>query len=182
MAARTIVSEEELLEYYKENQSTMDKTMYKIAENDDYDIEIYITENTKNLPCITVMADSDIIRESETTADRLESLAKEIYSKYLTDRAFYEIVNSQTDEFDNTDDDIIDVREDELSLAVEGFIYTATDSTIIDIKDEEIEKIKDHFLAYLYKECGIEIYRPMYIEYPDGTEEYEEYPYSKLDI
>lgn len=79
--------------------------------------------------------------------------------------------------------DEIEQREWDLDIAVVNFIEEISDTgTSCDLTDKNIEEIKDHFLEYLYRRFHIDIYRPMEIVMPDGTEVYEDYPYSKLQF
>ena len=78
----------------------------------------------------------------------------------------------------------MEIREDEISEAVYMCVDTILDG-VLDCYyeiDEIIEDLKDILCEYLYCKWGLEPRRPMVLEYDDGSESYEEYPYSFMEL
>ena len=81
--------------------------------------------------------------------------------------------------------DAIEEREMELDIAVSEFISAVLGGdAYLDSEDYDdiIEDCKDHFLEYLARKHGLDIFRPMVLEDEDGEDFYEEYPYECMEF
>ena len=150
------------------------------------------------------MMDGDIVYIDTTyTEVTTNQTAKQIYDEFLDQNELINLImdsvaeenKKEADEAaikDKTDDDDTEVltdaiemeqRESELMNAFAQFISVAVQDCDDNYPDNEMfNEVYEHTLAYLYQEFGIDIYRPMVIEYADGSEEYKEYPYDSLAL
>lgn len=207
MAANIIIAPEEIWDYFEEHKNELETIMHTIADNKEYGTEICVT-NDGELPCLIVTAD-DVEIEQTTCWEKTNCLfeAKRLYDWYLTDKAVQAIADAfdtkEAQEFSdfydderfygeydyNTEDESllmmqeeIEDRESDLSWAVGNFLETVlSDSNISSDEVIEIEEdCLEHFLEYIHLKHGLDIYRPMWIKYEDGSEEFEEFPYEHL--
>ena len=187
------VEPNDVWDYFVANKFDLSTNMHLIAENDDYGIEIYLTDD-KGEPNIVVMADnSTIYDETCISKDDCYKTVLEIYATYLTESAVAKFLEDvpyddelYEEELYNEIDLEIEEREDDLSYAVrccldefvggEGIHCCSKDA------DEIIEDVKNIICELLYLKYDIDPRRPSVIQYDDGTEEFEEYPYSKLKL
>lgn len=178
-------------DYFLENKKELESYIHKIASSTIFGTEIYIT-NTDGHPCFMVTQDEYTILEQEVhSKEECSATARELYDDYLTDRVVT-ILSGVSDGVDEDEltameiEDIIDEREGILDAAAMSFVLTVTDDNFVDVTGEEfdalIDDLKEHFLEYLYKKHGISVYRPMYLEFEDGTVELSEYPYEEMDF
>ena len=75
------------------------------------------------------------------------------------------------------------MREEELDSLIWDFVmgvFGGDTYTDFDCTGEVLDDLKDHFLEYMYRKHGFDIYRPMVLEDEDGTEFFEEYPYEHM--
>lgn len=167
----------------KDDAGELKTTMFQIASNDEFGVEIYATKE-ESAYCIVVVADSyEAEREHIFNAADAERICGRLYEDYLTESAI-ELLSGFREWDDEQDEDDLVMeeiagRETELSEAVTTFISDVLDGEIfIDGDfDEVIEDCKDHFLEYLARKHGFDIYRPMILEDEDGEDFFEEYPY-----
>lgn len=167
--------------YFRANQTILETRMETIAENDEFGVEIFLS-SVNGDPTITVMADDIQQYEVTTNLLNLEAICKMVYDRYL-DNA----VSSLSGTSDNNEDlqNDIDDRESELDAAVDDFLgvvlqtFGYDDGSMI---DEIHDDVKEHFLEYLFRKHGVEIYRPMFLEDEDGEEFFEEYPYECMEF
>lgn len=186
MASKIIIEAEQVWDYFNTNFIKLKNAMHKIAEYEEYGIEIYITE-ASSLPRFVVEADSiTLYEESVVNEVDCEITAKEIYDEYLTEKAIEKMLDdgsgiSDEEEFQNME---IEERENELFAAVFDCIDTFCDGVLAHYSemDEICEDLKDLICEYLYIKWGLEPRRPMILEYEDGSESYEEYPYSFMEL
>lgn len=167
--------------YFRANQTILETRMETIAEDDEYGIEIFLS-STCGSPTITVMADD--IQQYEITTDifNLERVCKVVYDRYL-DNAVSALSEAPDSEKDLQND--MDDRESELDAAIDDFLGVVLQSYGYDdggVIDEIHDDVKEHFLEYLYRKYGVDIYRPMFLEDEDGEEFFEEYPYECMEF
>lgn len=208
MAANIIIAPEDIWDYFEENIHELETHMHTIAENKEYGTEICVT-NDGGLPHLVVTAD-DVEIETATCWEKTNCIfeTKRMYELYLTDRA----VQSISDIFDTNEygygsynygydeeggvlsdeeenllslQEEIDDRESDLNWAISNFLDTVLCDSGVGI--EEMGDIADdcleHFLEYIHLKHGVDIYRPMWIQYDDeDTEEFEEFPYEHLSF
>lgn len=193
-----IIEAEEVWEYYKDNEKDLNSSMHLIASNDEYGIEIYITKETE-CACVEVLADDiNIYKHKIHSCLECNYIIGEVYDEYLTSKAVSTVLN---DLYDNTDfygdsssvssdgesqQQQIYQREEELDDAIYNLLAvfleyadTAEDEET-DILTDMVEGLKENICAYLYDNYDVNIYRPMVIEFDDGTEDFFEYPYEYL--
>lgn len=207
MAANIIIEPENIWDYFEENLDSLETIMHTVAENKEYGTEICLT-NDGGLPCFVVTAD-DVEVETATCWEKTNCIfeAKRLYDWYLTDKAVQAIADALdtkdarkfSDVYDDegfydgydysTEDESllmleeeIDDRESDLRWAIGNFLETVlSDSNVSGDEYIEIEEdCLEHFLEYIHLKHGLDIYRPMWIKYEDGSEEFEEFPYEHL--
>lgn len=177
-----LIEATDLWDYYEEHQKELTASMHEVASCFDYGVKIYLTAD-EGKPQIVVEADEEeVYRENVMGKVDCQNTAEKIYDDYLTSKALEmlclddRIVMSEEDEWD----DAIQEREEELDAAVYQF-YTDVlgGSPYYDGEDmdEMLDDLKDHFLEYMARKWGIDVYRPMMLEDEDGNDFYEEYPY-----
>ena len=75
----------------------------------------------------------------------------------------------------------IEDREQDLTVAFAKLMQViAEDSDSGYPEKDVIDDLKEHVLEYMHRKHNFNIYRPMVVEYDDGSEEYLEYPYDSL--
>ena len=184
--SRIIVSEAEVWNYFQDCKDDLKSHMHKIAENTEYGIEIFVTEDS-GLPSIVVTADNvQVFEETAVSENDCKKTASEIFDSYLTSKVIATLLGGETkDEPTEVDiEDTIAEREEELDCLMWDFFTGLTDGAYIDGIDLDtvLEDCKEHFLEYIARKHGILIYRPMILEYEDGTEEVEDYPYEHMEF
>lgn len=191
MHENIIVKPNEVWKYFFKREPT--ESTFLIAERPEYGIAIYLTEsfNTYGIPSIKVESDDVVIYSEDIINEKdCERTVKEIYDKYLSDQVFSLLAESETE-------DLLEIGHPEIAEAIEGreteisdcicdmlnvILDDGLDYLDSDESAELIEDIKDHICEYIYLKWGLEIYRPMIVEYEDGKEEFLKYPYSKLEF
>lgn len=200
MAEMISVSACDVWDYFQKNKGELKNTMHMIAENKEFGVEIYVTEEYDK-PNIIVNAD-DVQVRSVTAIDEQDcyNLVSDIYNDYLTERALSSLG------YDDDDDDYdgyrsvyyggtyeeereeelnIEDRESELSYALRDFLdvvmmgseYEGTGKAYLIEED-----CLDHFIEYIARKHKVDVYRPMYIQYEGEEAEYCEYPYDELEF
>lgn len=192
MPKRIIIPPDEVWDYICENEIYLETHQHKIAENPDFGTEIYISEDSGK-PSVVVLADGLYICE-DTFSDTFscEDVIEYVYDLFLTEKAvealnepyytYREIMGYDEEVEEHAFD--IRLREADLYDSARDFvemIYPEGEG-IQDPDDYDfmIRDFMEHSLRYLYKKFGIPIYRPMTLEFEDGTEKFEEYPYEYL--
>ena len=184
MAARIIVEAGDVWDYFKENKDKLGGSIETIAENEEYGIEILLSADD-DLPLIMVVADNEELdEEAVVSANDCFSTVKDMYDKYLTDEVINVLMGNDDDYTTAEELEMIDERES----AIDDAIYACLDELIpnmfdiVDDPDELYEDVKDHLCEYLYTKHGISVYRPMYLENEDGTDEFCEFPYPEMEL
>lgn len=174
--------------YFQKFKIELKSYMHTIACNPDYGIEVSVTEKA-GLPSIVVTADdTQIYEETAVSQHDCEKTVEKIYDEYLTDK----VLNILMGDFDDEEltypevEDMITEREEELDFAIYDFAMTVLQNTYCEISgtnfDIILDDLKEHFLEYMARKHGIPIYRPMFLEYEDGTEAVSEYPYEDMEF
>lgn len=194
MQQRIKVGPGDIWSYFQKNRTDIEKEQHAIAENEEYGVVIYLTEE-KGFPCIIATADGYQYEEITVTSEsECENSADKMYEKYLTSKFLLEgLDNSDDDESTEetlslTEEEKIDEREFELD-DIMTFVLDAVleeDATALlgnDEVEEICEDVKDHLLEYLYRKHGISVRRPMYLEDTDtGEDFFTEYPYDCMEF
>lgn len=178
-----IIKPEEIWKYFIEHREELKSSMEPVAQNDDYDVIIYLT-NEDDMPCLTIESSNVESEEYHVEGeDSCEDTVRLVYDLYLTDQIMSLVAGEEMAKIDR--EDMIADREYELDDAVMSFICTAAGDeygyTDIEVPDDVIEDCKEHFLEYLYRKHGLEIRRPMELEDDEG-EFFEEYPYDCMEF
>lgn len=188
MAQKIIIEPKKLWDYYLQRKSSLESTMFEIANNEQYGIAVYLSENEQHQPCITVEADdSEVYSERIVSETDAEKTCSKIYDEYLSDKVVDILTEMANDEEESLleQQDAIEEREMELDIAVSEFISAVLGGdAYLDGEDfdDVIEDCKDHFLEYLARKHGLDIFRPMVLEDEDGEDFYEEYPYECMEF
>ena len=200
MAKKILVEAWDVWKVFYQNLDDLRTHLKRIAENTEYGVVIYVTEED-NLPSIQVYIDDNVFYTEECVNERdCTSTVRKIYEDYLTQTVIDKIVernreeaqDEMTDEDDDydsyTQDELemeIDEREGEIDIALGDLLETVCDAdirTFCDNADEIMEDCKEHFLEYLFLKWGFEIRRPMILEDEHGVEFYEEFPYDCIEF
>lgn len=180
--ANIIIEPKDIWEYFKEHHIALMHDMVIVAENNDFDVVIYLT-NEENKPCLVI--ESSNVESTEfcvENEDNCEAVVQEVYNLYLTDRIMT-VIAEEVEEI--SQEDVIDERELDLDSFVMRFLEDVLDENPIlytDIINDVAQDCKEHFLEYLYRKHGLSVYRPMELE--DENEEifFEDYPYECMEF
>lgn len=175
--------------YFQENKADLESHMHQIATNPEYGVEIFVTEDS-DLPSIVVTADDvQLYKEIAVNERDCKETVEKIYDDYLTSKVVTLLSGSEDidDYLTALDiDDMIEERESELDTAIYELVLTAMQGSYYDDYtsdfDDILEDCKEHFLEYMARKHGLPIYRPMILEYDDGTEEMSEFPYEDMEF
>lgn len=187
MSEKIKLKPSEVWDYYNKNRLSLRCSDYEIASNDEYGVSILLSVDNS----FAVTPDALVVRvELDTYVADIEHIVSEfdcenvisdIYDKYLTSKVI-DAIEDDSDEPELTEEEIIEAREEELTSAIGDLLDVITDGESNEIEPDDIEDIKEHVLEYIYRKHNIDIYRPMFLVFDDGTESYEEYPYGSLDF
>ena len=192
MAENIILKPEEVWSYFKEHSEELKSKMHLIASNKDYGIEVYLTEHNGYPEIIVENDNTQLYKEGCLNASDCKEVATDVYRKYTTSEVLTEMLGLSDDEEEPpmTDEEKqeleIEMRECDMSEGVESlldlFLGGEGVSAYFDEISDVTEDLKDLICEYLYCKWGIEVFRPMVLEFDDGTESYEEYPYSLMEL
>lgn len=188
MARGVVYKPDEVWEYFIDNCEDMviQGEEHMIAESDEYKIYLCSSDDcTTGIIHVYDTPDEDMVAEDIFGEAECEAVVTKSYKEF---GIYKDGVKSL---FEEHKDEIID-SEDNLTDATLYFLHEIVSystigcklSTIkenLGITDEEIEKMKNHFVEYIYVNLGIDLYRPMIIQFED-KEEFFEYPYSHLEL
>lgn len=193
-AANINVPADKVWSYYLSHRAELEEKMHLMGENKDYGTEVYVTQDDDaKTPEIIVLVDGEQILDTPVgTPEECAEVVKDIYDDYLTDSFIDTVIaeNEQEEEsggyegYDSNEEEI-EMREADLEWAVRSMLETVLENSDAEGGgqiDEICEDCVDHIMEYVARKFGIELYRPMYIKYPDGVVDYEEYPYTKLQF
>lgn len=183
-----IVPPEKLWDYFQEHRASLAKTMELVAENDDYDVILYLSEEN-GLP--TLMVESSNIESIEyhiTGEEDCAITAEMVYDLYLTDQ----IMTVMMEEAEGYNDDMSQLEAEDViaerEADIDGFFTRLIedlfpDEPILytDLMDDLVDDCKEHMLEYLYRKHGLSVYRPMELEDDEGIF-IEEYPYECMEF
>jgi len=154
MAAEIKIQPQDLWAKFQREKEELKTTMKLIAENPEYGVEIYLTEQD-GYPAITVLVDdTECCCDVGLNASDCEQTASAIYDDYLTSKII-EILGAPEDDGDDLTEqeiqELIEDRENELSMLVYDFVRAVLDTDVEDyIRDPDTfcEDCVDHFLEY----------------------------------
>lgn len=186
------VPAEDVWDYYEDNLHDLKKSMHKIAENTDYGVTVYLSDDT-GFPDVIIDADGETVYQDFIASPKeCEEMMTKIYENFLSAKAIETLANIDiTCDDDGPEpeiplfdlDDEIEEREIEIENALWVFLDTVLGNNaaleMVDT-DETFTDIKEHFLEYLARKHGLPVHRPMFLADEDGVEFYEEYPYEYM--
>lgn len=188
MAAKITVSASDVWGYFQDTKDDLKSHMHQIAGNPEYGVEIFVTEDS-GFPSIVVTEDDvQVYEEITVSEDDCRETVDKIYNDYLTLSVINYLSGSDNDESDDLTaleiEDMINEREEELDAATYDFLTTAVQGEYLDKSefDDIVDDLKEHFLEYIARKHDLPVYRPMMLEYEDGTEEMSEYPYDNMEF
>ena len=178
-----MIESHDLWDYYQEHKDELSASMHEVANHFDYGIKIYITGDESKPQIVVEADDEEVYREDIASEWDCRNTAERIYNDYLTAKAMEMLGLEEKDIEDSEEDDIneqIEEREIELDDAVYQFLTDVLGGApyiVGDDLDEMLDDLKEHFLEYMARKWGLDIYRPMILEDEDGEDFFEEYPY-----
>lgn len=179
-----IIEPFDMWKYFRQHKEELKTTVHTVAENDDYGVEITITEE-HDMPLFVVTADDYQYAEERATSEAdCKKIVEELYDKYLTEKFLEDECYEEESLLDQ--EDMISERETELDDAIILLLdaIMEDDSTVVlqsngvDL-DALCDDLKDHILEYLARKHRMEsIRRPMVLEDDETKEDFfTEYPY-----
>ena len=183
MSPEIILQPEEVWDFFLKNKEICNSNLFEIASNKDNGITIYLSADSSGIGYISVDADSvEVYNQEITSREDSERTVRDIYDDYLTDNVIDILSYDENEQADKDEESEIAEREEELNIFVWDFLISVLgDDTRIE-DDNILEDMKDHFLEYMYRKHGLDIYRPMVLESEDGTEFFEEFPYKHIEF
>lgn len=192
MAQHIIVQASEVWDLFQRKREFLETNQMKIAENNEFGVEIFLEESRGKPNIIAYLDDDEIYSELCMSESDCEITVQMFYDEYLTEKIINKYFGEQEDgcaydgltHFEKQSE--IDSREAELDMAVEDFLSVALDGfvldDVVDISGVICEDVKEHFLEYLARKWRLHIRRPMYLEDDGGEEFFEEYPYECMEF
>ena len=185
---KIMISPQELWDYYTGHRRELAISRHEIANCWEYGVAIYITA-TNSFPEIVVDVDDEEVYREEITLSDCEQVANTLYECYLTTSAM-QVVGGEGDAAEDTEEDTeeeepytteeeIEERESELEEATRDFVSVATNGALEHIDQKAIDDLTEHFLEYMARKWGIDIYRPMFLEDEEGQFHMEK-PYKHM--
>lgn len=193
MSEVMVLKPNEVWKYAMEHFSWIKDTPFVIGSNKESGIEITLSVD-EEYPVIFVTSDGEEVDYEvvKSSAD-CEATVSEIYDTWLpTGTASNTLVKDELDdeeadyESEIREKESIDQREMGLDECIDWILSEIDPEYLEELgtvtTDEVFSDLKDMICEYLYKKCGISVYRPMYLENEHGVDEYYEYPYPEMDI
>lgn len=195
MGASIHIQPENIWSFFQKNRKRLSEEMVAIAENDDTEYAVYLTEED-GLPhfCVCKGDGAPEYEEGAINEQDCADTAKKCCVQYLfpvtvTSRrgkpyAFDE-EDAVADLVEPDQEDTIYEREDDLFFALYDFLNVVlqSDESNVDAAEifdqDSLETILDSILEDLATNFGMPIYRPMMVEDGNGCEVYTEYPYGE---
>lgn len=197
----------EIWNVFQSKKEQLKTKMEVIAECPELGVVIYLTAEERGsqtsgkttvIPNILVFVDgTELYEEVAVGESDCEDTVKRIYYEYLTEeRLISKVIDSDTSkdkaeveaeaEAEDQQQEIDD-REEVIDNALYDFLteilVDPLEMIVGQSEAEDIyEDVKEHLLEYLYRKWDLDIYRPMYLEFEDGEESFEEYPYGLLEF
>lgn len=181
--ANIIVEAKDIWDYFQNGRAELLHDMVTVAENDDFDVIIYLTNNDGK-PCLMIessnVQSTEFIIEDEASC---EATVSEVYDTYLTDKII-EVIAEEEMEADLELEATMEEREADITSFFERLIEDLfPDEPIIysDLMADLVEDCKEHLLEWFYRKHGLSVYRPMELEDDEGVF-VEDYPYECMEF
>ena len=181
--ANIIVEAKDIWSYFQEHRAELLHDMVTVAENDDFDVIIYLT-NDGGKP--SLMIESSNVQSTEYSIDdeaSCEATVAEAYDTYLTDKII-EVIAEEEMEADLELEATMEEREADITSFFERLIEDLfPDEPILytDLMSDLVEDCKEHLLEWFYRKHGLSVYRPMELEDDEGVF-VEDYPYEYMEF
>jgi hypothetical protein len=198
MGVKIHVPAEEIWSFFQKNKSRLVEEMVVVAENDETEYAVYITEGD-GYPCLSVCKGREApeYEEGAINAKDCMDTADRCFKQYLFpvtvttgDKRYF-----PSHDFDDDvkpmnyaqqeKEDAVYEREDELQLAICDFLQVTLQDgcdgrEVMDIYGlEMVDEILNSVLQSLAHDYGFPVYRPtLYTDEATGEDEYTEYPYN----
>lgn len=193
MSEVMVLKPNEVWKYAMEHFSWIKDTPFVIGSNEESGIEITLSVDEEYPVIIVTSDDEEVDYEVVKSSADCEATVSEIYDTWLpTGTASNTLVKDELDddepdyESEIMEKESIDQREMELDECIDWILSEIAPEYLEELGsvtvDEVFSDLKDMICEYLYKKCGISVYRPMYLENEHGKDEYYEYPYPEMDI
>ena len=148
------------------------ETAELVARSDETDIEIFLSSDM-GVPFLVAYLDKEVFDKAALDEENAQTIAEE----------FYELLSDETESIDDeTSDEEIIEREEDLTEAAHKFLAVLTDG--LDLDGEVFENLKmnlvDFMGEYLAKGWGISVYRPVKFADDSGEEFVVEFPYESM--
>lgn len=193
MSEVMVLKPNEVWKYAMEHFSWIKDTPFVIGNNEESGIEITLSVDEEYPVIIVTSDDEEVDYEVVKSSADCEATVSEIYDTWLpTGTASNTLVKDELDddepdyESEIREKESIDQREMELDECIDWILSEIEPEYLDELgavtTDEVFSDLKDMICEYLYKKCGISVYRPMYLENEHGIDEYYEYPYPEMDI
>lgn len=188
MAQKIILQPDEVWDYFVEHEEECGECMFEIASCSEYGIVVYLSRSSKGVGYISVEADyQEVYNEEIIDSEDTKKTVQKVYDDYLTDKVIEILsdIESQENDTRQEQENEIAMREEELDNLIWDFVmgvFGGETYADFDCTGEVLDDLKDHFLEYMYRKHGFDIYRPMVLEDEDGTDFFEEYPYEHMEF
>lgn len=187
-----VIEAKDVWAYFNSHKKDLVEMMHQIARNEDCEVDIYLTEKNGTPNIIAFHADYELYQERCLNSDDCRKTVERIYNEYLDDTIINKIMQFYIDDEEDEEElskleieDMISERETELDAAVVDFLTIVLEGYIDEEAsdfDDICDDLKEHFLEYIARKHDLPIRRPMYLEYEDGSEELEEFPYEHMEF
>lgn len=193
------IEPENIWQFFQKNKKRLKKEMVLIAENEDTEYALYLTEDD-GLPLFSVCKgdgepeyEEGAVNEKDCANTVKQCCAKYLMPVTVRSRRRYDGALECDDDNDvpfsskQEQEEIIENREWELLFAMADFLMTVTkDDTCSDGSDyvdthgaDVVQDILDELLPVLAEEHGLAVYRPTMMDDEETCEEvFVEYPYN----
>lgn len=184
MTKRIILEPSEVWDYCVQHAESLAGSSKLIADNIMSGAQVYLSL-FGDIPTIFACVDSEEvdeepIRDEEDCKETVEMF----YDRYLDDFIDEAIVDSVSGTTRDDEEMLIDEREIEISDTIADMVEALVPN-IYDMEDdmgEICEELADLICEFLYRNHGISVYRPMYLECEDGGEEFCKHPYEEMEF
>lgn len=156
---------------------------YVLAENPDNGMVLSLMATQEYEPAISVERDGNPIAFYIVDEENLEKTVASICEAFFEEPEEDDTVEEKQEDAEPETEDVdisdleIEERENEIKMAFRDFLYVAIEDRDAAFKDNIDDLLND--TLSLISSYGHSVYRPMIVEYCDGTEELLLYPYAE---
>ena len=182
--ANIIIEAQDVWAYFQEHNAELLHNMVMVAENDDFDVAIYLTNDYGELILVIESSNFQNIEFRIDNEASCEITVADIYDKYLTDKIIETIAEDEEMLNSYEPEEEMEVRDAD----IDSFIFRLLEDLFADepiihseLIDDVVRDCKEHFLEYLYRKHGLSVYRPMELEDDEGVF-IEDYPYECMEF